>query len=124
MLDRRQFERFENLPIEVFIKRTESDDFVKVDPMDIGVGGVRIRTTENILMYEPVMIKILLHQNVEDPMTLVNAKAWRIEPDTVRNDDLSRYVALCFIDLEDKYRKNLVDFVTDYIINSSITKKK
>jgi c-di-GMP-binding flagellar brake protein YcgR len=119
MLERRRFHRFEDLPVKVNMRKESDTDSFDAEIADLGVGGIKIRTERNINIYDYYEMVIHLNDSSSEVSLAVKGKAWRIEPDTQKNDDTSRFVALEFVSFDENYRKAFTKFIASYLINSS-----
>ncbi|WP_022852067.1 PilZ domain-containing protein [Limisalsivibrio acetivorans] len=119
MRERRRYHRFEDLPVKVELKSNDGSGLFEAEIIDVGIGGMKIRTDENITIYEKYMMLIKYPEDESLSEFEVEGKAWRIEPDTEINNDISRYVAIEFTGFDEKYRKMFTRFIANYLVKSN-----
>jgi hypothetical protein len=85
---------------------------------DISIGGIKIRTDEAINIYEFYEILINFNDSAETAGITAKAKVWRIEPDTEKNNDISRFSALEFVSFEEGDRKIFTKFLAGFLMGS------
>ncbi|QAR34136.1 PilZ domain-containing protein [Geovibrio thiophilus] len=118
MIERRRFHRFEDVPVRVRLRKEECFASIDAEIKDISIGGIKIRTDEVINIYDFYDLKICFHGCSEPEGIAAKAKVWRIEPDTEKNNDISRFAALEFVSFEEGDRRIFTKFLAGFLMGS------
>ncbi len=80
--ERRRFKRYSAVPIKIYLKKQDQFEFTEM--IDISIGGLQVRTSKTLEMYEEYECQLELP--LVDGKDLIYAKAmvWRIDPDEER----------------------------------------
>ncbi|MCD8490814.1 MAG: PilZ domain-containing protein [Geovibrio sp.] len=118
MIERRRFHRFEDVPVRVSLKKDSGSAFIEAEIKDISIGGIKIRTDQVINIYDFYDLKISFQSFGDSEGISAKAKVWRIEPDTERNNDISRFAAMEFVSFEEGDRKVFTKFLAGFLMGS------
>ncbi|MCD8491175.1 MAG: PilZ domain-containing protein [Geovibrio sp.] len=118
MIERRRFHRFEDVPVSVRLRKEDGFSFIDAEIKDISIGGIKIRTDEAINIYDFYELRICFQGCADNGGITAKAKVWRIEPDTERNNDISRFAALEFVSFEEGERRVFTKFLAGFLMGS------
>jgi len=84
-MERRKYKRYSGIPIRVLLKDEKDGSFKNVDLINISLGGILIRTNENISIYQSFLVKIEIplgtvsaFKNHDKDVVFAKSIVWRI----------------------------------------------
>jgi c-di-GMP-binding flagellar brake protein YcgR len=110
--ERRKHKRYSAVPIKIYLKRM--DEFKFTEMIDISIGGLQVRTAEDLHMYEDYECRIEIP--VKDQKDLIYAKAmvWRMDPDPENYERGKRFVAFKFTSIDEYDRVVISEFLASF----------
>lgn len=116
MDDRRKFQRFSELAVDIRLCASGEGSCFEADLKDVSIGGLKIRTDEPVEMYGFYSVEISFGLNGDRETVRAEGKVWRIEPDTEKNDDKSRFAAIEFTSFAEGNRALFTKFIAGFIL--------
>ncbi|MGC8924714.1 MAG: PilZ domain-containing protein [Calditerrivibrio sp.] len=87
-MERRKYKRYSGIPIRVLLKDEKDGSFKNVNLINLSLGGILIRTNEDISIYQNFLVKIEIplesintFKNHDKDVVFAKAIVWRIEAD-------------------------------------------
>ncbi|MGB9730568.1 MULTISPECIES: PilZ domain-containing protein [Calditerrivibrio] len=118
-MERRKYKRYSGIPIRVLLKDEKDGSFKNVNLINLSLGGILIRTNEDISIYQNFLVKIEIplesinaFKNHDKDVVFAKAIVWRIEADkenfSMNSNNNFFNAALKFIEIG-KHEKEIIE---------------
>jgi|GEM_PF-2445279 hypothetical protein len=123
-MERRQYKRYSGIPIRVLLK-SENGSYKNVEPINISIGGILIRTKDELRIYDNYVLKIEIPigeitalKNPEKDVIFAKGIVWRLDADketfSLNNKNNFFYAAIKFINIDEHDKIVISQYLSNF----------